>query len=260
MTGLKEYKGAAVTATLSAGLDSSSISFSISPTTGWPTGGVGPFTVIIDPGGVEEQLYCSALSAGVLTVTTRGYNGTAAVAHLQGVSVVHAPTSVDFTEANAHVMAVSGVHSGLAPLASPTFTGTVTIPTGAQVATPNITGAVTAPAVADSADGYGYVGTPQVSTAVNLTVALSHMGKDIYVTATGKTITIDSNANLALQIGSGFTVTNDTGVTTSIAITTDTLVLANSASTGTRTLAPYGVAVFKKVTATKWICSGNGLT
>jgi hypothetical protein len=147
-----------------------------------------------------------------------------------------------------------------APLASPTFTGTVTIPTGAQVATPNITGAVTAPAVADSADGYGYVGTPQVSTAVNLTVALSHMGKDIYVTATGKTITIDSNANLALQIGSGFTVTNDTGVTTSIAITTDTLVLANSASTGTRTLAPYGVAVFKKVTATKWICSGNGLT
>jgi hypothetical protein len=147
-----------------------------------------------------------------------------------------------------------------APLASPTFTGTVTIPTGAQVATPNITGAVTAPAVADSADGYGYVGTPQVSTAVNLTVLLAHMGKDIYVTATGKTITIDSNANLALQIGSGFTVTNDTGVTTSIAITTDTLVLANSASTGTRTLAPYGVAVFKKVTATKWICSGNGLT
>jgi hypothetical protein len=252
MTVLKEYKGAAVTATLSAGLDSSSTSFSISPTTGWPTGAVGPFTVIIDPGGVEEQLYCSALSAGVLTVTTRGYNGTAAAAHLQGVTVVHAPTSVDFTEANAHVVAASGVHGVAGAVVGTTDVQTLTNKT--------LTGAVTAPAVADSADGYGYVGTPQVSTAVNLTVLLAHMGKDIYVTATGKTITIDSNANLALQIGSGFTVTNDTGVTTSIAITTDTLVLANSASTGTRTLAPYGVAVFKKVTATKWICSGNGLT
>jgi hypothetical protein len=134
---------------------------------------------------------------------------------------------------------------------------TLTSPT---IATPVITGAVTDAVVADSADGYGFVGTPQVSTAVDLAIIASHMGKDIYVTVTAKTVTIPANATIAIQIGSGFTVTNDTGVTTSIAITTDTLILANSTSTGTRTLAPYGVAIFKKIAATKWIASGNGLT
>ena len=134
---------------------------------------------------------------------------------------------------------------------------TLTTPT---ISTPNITGAVTAPAVANSGDGYGYIGTPQASKADNYTLVLADAGKDIFVTATAKTITIPANASVAFQIGTGFTVTNESAVTTTIAITTDTLILANSASTGSRTLAPYGVAVFKKVTATKWIASGNGLT
>ena len=104
------------------------------------------------------------------------------------------------------------------------------------------------------------MGTPQNSKAAHYTLVAADAGKDIYVTVTGQTITIPANASVAFQIGTGFTVTNETGVTTTIAITTDTLILANSASTGSRTLAPYGVAVLKKVTATKWIASGNGLT
>jgi hypothetical protein len=134
---------------------------------------------------------------------------------------------------------------------------TLTTPT---ISTPSITGAVTAPAVANSGDGYGYIGTPQASKADNYTLVLADAGKDIFVTVTAKTITIPANSSVAFQIGTGFTVTNESAVTTTIAITTDTLILANSASTGSRTLAPYGVAVFKKITATKWIGSGNGLT
>ena len=49
-------------------------------------------------------------------------------------------------------------------------------------------------------------------------------------------------------------------VTTSIAITTDTLILAGTGTTGTRTLAPYGMATLLKLTATSWTISGNGLT
>jgi hypothetical protein len=134
---------------------------------------------------------------------------------------------------------------------------TLTTPT---ISTPSITGAVTAPAVANSGDGYGYIGTPQASKADNYTLVLADAGKDIFVTVTAKTITIPANSSVDFQIGTGFTVTNESAVTTTIAITTDTLILANSASTGSRTLAPYGVAVFKKITATKWIGSGNGLT
>ena len=129
------------------------------------------------------------------------------------------------------------------------------------VPTVSVSAAVAAPAlVANSGDSYGYIGTPQASKADNYTLVLADAGKDIFVTVTGKTITIPANASVAFQIGTGFTVTNESAVTTTIAITTDTLILANSASTGSRTLAPYGVAVFKKVTATKWIASGNGLT
>jgi len=130
--------------------------------------------------------------------------------------------------------------------------GDVTISVSAAVAAPAL--------VANSGDSYGYIGTPQASKADNYTLVLADAGKDIFVTVTAKTITIPANSSVAFQIGTGFTVTNESAVTTTIAITTDTLILANSASTGSRTLAPYGVAVFKKVTATKWIGSGNGLT
>jgi len=46
----------------------------------------------------------------------------------------------------------------------------------------------------------------------------------------------------------------------SIAITTDTLTLAGSTTTGTRSLAQNGVATAIKVASTSWIISGAGLT
>jgi hypothetical protein len=46
----------------------------------------------------------------------------------------------------------------------------------------------------------------------------------------------------------------------SIAITTDTLYQAGTGSTGTRTLAQYGVATALKLTSTTWLISGTGLT
>jgi hypothetical protein len=45
-----------------------------------------------------------------------------------------------------------------------------------------------------------------------------------------------------------------------IAITTDTLYFAGTGTTGSRTLAQYGVATALKLTSTTWIISGTGLT
>jgi hypothetical protein len=45
-----------------------------------------------------------------------------------------------------------------------------------------------------------------------------------------------------------------------IAITSDTLLLAGAGTTGSRTLAPFGMATAVKITSTSWIISGNGLT
>jgi hypothetical protein len=111
-----------------------------------------------------------------------------------------------------------------------------------------------------AAAGAGYLGMPQNSTATSITLAATDAGKHVFVTVTGQTITIPANASVAFPIGTTVVVVNDSSVSTSIAITTDTLRLANSASTGTRTLASNGMATLLKIGTTTWIASGNGLT
>lgn len=74
-----------------------------------------------------------------------------------------------------------------------------------------------------------------------------------------RTFTIDSNANVAYPIGATITFVNEINVLT-IAITTDTLTLAGTGSTGSRILAANGMATAMKITATKWMINGTGLT
>lgn len=79
--------------------------------------------------------------------------------------------------------------------------------------------------------------------------------------ATPHIVTIPSNASTPFPIGSIVTIINSTGGgALSIAISTDTLVWAGVGSTGTRILAADGMATIMKITATKWIISGVGLT
>lgn len=74
-----------------------------------------------------------------------------------------------------------------------------------------------------------------------------------------RTFTIDSNANVAYQLGTTLTFVNEINTVT-IAITSDTLTMAGSGSTGSRTLAANGLATALKVATTKWVISGTGLT
>lgn len=110
-----------------------------------------------------------------------------------------------------------------------------------------------------TAASLGYLGIPQNSQAVNYTTVIGDAGKHIYVTATS-TITIDSNDNVAYPIGTTIDIIAATGATVTIAITTDTMYLAGTGTTGSRTLAAFGMATAVKVTATSWFISGYGLT
>jgi hypothetical protein len=153
------------------------------------------------------------------------------------------PSAINLTNATAVPS-----DSTKAPLASPTFTGTVTIPTVAAGTTSTAT------------VGAGYMGLPQNATTTGAaTVAAADAGKHIYSTAT-RTITIDSNANLALPIGTTIAFIAGSGATVTIAITTDTMYLAGPGTTGSRTLAAFGMATAVKIASTTWIISGNGLT
>lgn len=134
-----------------------------------------------------------------------------------------------------------------ANIASPTFTGTVT-------------GTPAAPANTASASSIGFIGMPQTLLASGgLTISASHAGDHIHVTGAGQTITIPANTSVPLEIGTTIVIING-NVTSSIAITTDTLRLAGTTTTGTRTLAAWGMATLVKIDATTWIASGNGLT
>jgi hypothetical protein len=75
-----------------------------------------------------------------------------------------------------------------------------------------------------------------------------------------KIFTIPANASVAYELGTVLNFVNLSSSNLSIAITTDTMTLAGSGSTGTRTLAQYGEATARKLTSTSWLISGTNLT
>jgi hypothetical protein len=107
----------------------------------------------------------------------------------------------------------------------------------------------------------GYLGMPQNSTAASYTLVASDQGKHIYVTASAQTITIPANATVPFPIGTTVAlIAGPSATTVTISITTDTMYLGGTGSTGNRTLAAYGMATAVKVAATTWFISGLGLT
>lgn len=131
---------------------------------------------------------------------------------------------------------------------------------GASKFNVNKAGSVT-PA-ANVVDAVGYVGMPQNSQSAAYTTVAADAGKTIVhpiADNNARTFTIDSNANVPFPVGTTITFINMINTVT-IAITSDTLYLAGTGSTGSRTLAAYGIATAIKVGTTSWIISGNGLT
>jgi hypothetical protein len=108
----------------------------------------------------------------------------------------------------------------------------------------------------------GYLNIPQNSQSADYTAVIADRGKHIYHPTTDdnpRTFTIPANASVAFAIGTAITFINDQNTIT-IAITSDTLVWAEDGSTGSRTLAENGMATAIKVTSTRWIISGTGLS
>lgn len=105
---------------------------------------------------------------------------------------------------------------------------------------------------------------PQNSKSADYTLVASDKGKHIFhpsADTTTRTWTIPANASVAYTIGTAITFVNQNSAgTLTIAITSDTLRLAGSGTTGSRTLAANGIATALKVTATEWIISGTNLT
>jgi hypothetical protein len=134
------------------------------------------------------------------------------------------------------------------PTAGGTMTGNITFSSGQTV---------------DGTNGIGYINIPQNSQSAAYTLVAADAGKHIFhpsTDANARTFTIPANSSVAYPIGTAISFVNMTSQVVSIAITTDTMYLAGTGTTGTRSLAQYGTATALKMTSTTWIISGAGLT
>jgi len=114
----------------------------------------------------------------------------------------------------------------------------------------------------DGTDAVGFRNTPVNSKSEAYTAVLADSGKTILhpiADDNARTFTIPANSSVAYPVGTVLTFVNLINTVT-IAITDDTMYLAGDGTTGSRTLAAYGVASVVKVASTTWIISGNGLT
>jgi hypothetical protein len=114
----------------------------------------------------------------------------------------------------------------------------------------------------DGTDAVGFRNTPVNSQSADYTAVLADSGKTILhpvADDNARTFTIPANSSVAYPVGTVISFVNLQNTVT-IAITTDTMYLANDGATGSRTLAEYGMASAMKVASTTWIISGNGLT
>ena len=95
----RQYSGAAAATTITAGINTSDTTCSLTATTGWPSTAAVPFYVVIDPGTSAEEK-CSATISGSTLTLTRAQDDTSASSHSAGATIYPVFTANDADEAN----------------------------------------------------------------------------------------------------------------------------------------------------------------
>jgi hypothetical protein len=133
--------------------------------------------------------------------------------------------------------------------------------TNVTISSGNVTANI-ANSTIDGSNTAGYLVIPQNSQNGNYNVVLADTGRHLYHPPgqAAATYTIPAGSNVAFSTGAAITFVNMSANAVTIAITTDTMYLSSAGTTGSRTLAQYGIATAVKMTSSTWIISGNGLT
>jgi hypothetical protein len=137
-------------------------------------------------------------------------------------------------------------------------TAVLTNLTSTNATSTNLTATTVLDAGTIGAAAPGFRGLPQNAQTGAYTLVLSDIGKQVSNTTGGWVI--PANASVAFPIGAAVALFNNSGSSQTVSITSDTLRLAGTATTGTRTVAQYGLVTCVKVASTTWVISGSGLT
>lgn len=198
--------------------------------------------------------------AGVLSFASTG-TGTVTAVSVSSTNGFAGTSSGGATPALTLSTSITGVLKGNGTAISAASAGTDYVAPSGALGTPS-SGTLTN-CTADGTDAVGFRNVPIASKSAAYTTVLADSGKVIFhpsTDANARTFTIDSNANVAYALGTVLTFINMTSQAVTVAITSDTMYLAGTGTTGSRTLAQYGMASAIKMTSTTWIISGSGLT
>jgi hypothetical protein len=192
----RQYKGAAASTTIMAGISLSSPTCELAANTGWPSSSGVPFYVVIDPGTSTEEK-CSATISGTTLTLTRGQDDTTAVAHSANAVIYPVFSADEADEANlfASTMTTRGdlltMGSGptVARLAVSSNSGYVltsdgTDPVWGQVAAAGLaTGAVTSAKILDDTIVNADINSAAAIAYSKLNLATSIVNADVSTSA-----------------------------------------------------------------------------
>ena len=156
---------------------------------------------------------------------------------------------------------LTGIVKATSGVATTATAGTDYVAPGGALGTPS--SGTLSNCTVDGTDSVGFRNAPVNSQSAAYTLVLADAGKVILhpsTDANARTFTIPANASVAYAVGTVLTFVNMTSQVVTIAITSDTLYLAGTGSTGSRSLAQYGMATAVKLTSTTWLINGSGLT
>lgn len=259
------YSSTAAQTTLNGSINNLTSTIVVTATTGFPASY--PFTLLIDPDTVNEEVVTVTAAAGTTLTVTRGADGTSGVAHSSGAVVKHGVSARDFDEPNAHVNASSGVHgltgSVVGTSDSQTLTNkTLTTPTIGSFANAAHNhadaaggGQITVAAISDIASTYAPKNATLNAQTDSYTLVLADASKVVEMNkATANNLTVPPNADVAFPVGCQVTILQTgAGQTTLVAGSGVTI---NSAGGYLKLASQWSAVTLVKRATNTWVALG----
>lgn len=149
----RNYLNGAPLLTISAGVNTTDVTLTVSSTTGYPTV---PFLIVLERATANEEVVLCTAKSGTTFTVTRGYDGTTGKNHSLGAAIEHATAAIDYNEANFHINDVAhDHHTQYARKAQWTAKGVILSATAAATMTAVAVGTNDQVLVADSAQASG---------------------------------------------------------------------------------------------------------